>query len=250
MNNKTKTNEKFIEELNDKYNGKIKVLEKYKTKRLKLKFSCYICNLEWLTTPETILRSKHGCPACAKLEFIKKRKKSIDTFLKELVVVHNNKIILIGEYVSNKTPLKLYCNICKNEWFACSTDVIGKGTGCWECAKMRFKGSYNQYLFESRPELKSNSAKLYFIKLYNDLETFYKIGITTTTLKYRFKEMYLYNYQLISEINTTLYEAFLKEQSFTRMFKEYKYIPKHKFGGYTECFSKEIYNVMFPKGAN
>ncbi len=51
--------------------------------------------------------------------------------------------------------------------------------------------------------------------------------------------------QEVSEIKTTLFNAFLKEQKFLIDFKKYKYKPKFGFGGHTECFNKEIYDVMF-----
>ncbi len=56
----------------------------------------------------------------------------------------------------------------------------------------------------------------------------------------------IYNIRLISEVKTTLYNAFIQEQKFIEKFKNYKYEPSIKFDGYTECFKKEIYNVMFP----
>ncbi|MBC8427591.1 MAG: GIY-YIG nuclease family protein [Proteobacteria bacterium] len=100
-------------------------------------------------------------------------------------------------------------------------------------------------LFEAKPELKNIPAILYFIKLYNINEEFYKIGITTKEIASRIKDIRKYKYNIISEIKITLYNAFLKERKFLIDFKEYKYKPKLYFGGHTECFNKEIYNIMF-----
>ena len=116
-------------------------------------------------------------------------------------------------------------------------------SGCPDCFKEKMVGSYNEDLFKVRPDLKDKPAKLYFYRIWNNCEEFYKVGITTT--KKRVINGNYYNTELISEVNMSLYDAWKEEQEFLKKFKTYKYVPNYKFGGYTECFKKEIYNIMF-----
>ena len=84
------------------------------------------------------------------------------------------------------------------------------------------------------------------IKLYNEKEIFYKIGITTKKINSRFSDLSKkYNFKVIAKKETTLENAVNEEKQFLINFNEYKYIPKQKFDGHTECFREEIYNIMF-----
>ena len=56
-----------------------------------------------------------------------------------------------------------------------------------------------------------------------------------------------YNIGKVSIVKTTLLKAKIEEHKFLLNFSNFKYIPNVKFGGHTECFRKEILNVMFPK---
>ncbi|MBC8427402.1 MAG: hypothetical protein H8D97_00775 [Proteobacteria bacterium] len=123
-------------------------------------------------------------------------------------------------------------------------DHLRSKYGCPICATENHPGGYSIELFNDKPRLKNISARLYFYNFYNDIEDFYKIGITAVNER-KFEIRKYYKIRLISEIKTTLYDAFLKEQKFIEDFKEFKYIPNIKFYGWTECFDKNIYSVLF-----
>ncbi len=139
----------------------------------------------------------------------------------------------LTNYINNKSYIQIFCKI--HGWFSQRADAHLRGQGCSLCNKV---GNLN----ESRPDLKNHPAKLYFYRLWNDDEEFYKVGITGTLRVFS-----PYNFEKISELRTTLYDAFREEQAFLKKFIQFRYTPKIKFGGWTECFRKEIYNIMFPK---
>lgn len=60
-----KTNERFVKELSAKF-PLIKPLNKYQTENTKMKFRCLKCGHIWVGLPKSILKSKRGCPVCAK----------------------------------------------------------------------------------------------------------------------------------------------------------------------------------------
>ena len=118
-----------------------------------------------------------------------------------------------------------------------------QGAMCQKCGVDRNKGGYCVTLAERHKDSwQSIDAIVYFLKFYNDDEIFYKIGITKSTLEKRLSWIKCneYNIDVIHTIKTNLYDAIYKERELHEFYSEYRYRPKHKFGGYTECFSKII----------
>lgn len=116
------------------------------------------------------------------------------------------------------------------------------GSNCRKCAQKEVKkeGGYNKTLAErNKCKWSNKSAIVYLVKLFNEDECFYKIGITINSTNLRFMHIKCrnYNMQILKEINTSLYNAVYLEQELHMLLNKYKYIPKNKFDGYTECFS-------------
>lgn len=81
---------------------------------------------------------------------------------------------------------------------------------------------------------------LYLLKFKKDKEEFYKIGITVRSIKERF---YGNNYK-IEEVfikKDFASKIFDMEKELHKQYKVFKYLPKIKFNGYTEC-----YNIKLP----
>jgi len=82
---------------------------------------------------------------------------------------------------------------------------------------------------------------LYLLKVYNDDEVFYKIGITTKTIRKRCRGHVIggYSYDIINTVYDTIHKCFLMEQDIIKNNIGDKYTPKEKFEGWTECFINE-----------
>lgn len=83
-------------------------------------------------------------------------------------------------------------------------------------------------------------GRLYLIKVYNDEEEFYKIGITRSTVYQRYISSTLkhfYKYKVEEEVTGNLLKLYYTEQFLKKVYCNYVYMPKHKFDGRTECFS-------------
>ena len=238
----TKTHNQFVEQSVNKFGNSFIFLNKYRGDKEKINIECKICKKIQNTKPNYHLNSKYGCYTCS----IKGRAKDNTDFIKEAKNTHNDNYIYLSKYINNYTKIKIECKKCNLNFYQLPISHINKGSGCPNCNSP--KGTYDKDYFKSIPQNKTKPAKLYFYKFWNDEEEFYKVGISICVR--RFTLYGKYKIQLISEVNTTLYDAWLKEQEFINNFKEYKYIPKFKFAGHTECFNKEIYNIMFPKGVN
>lgn len=100
------------------------------------------------------------------------------------------------------------------------------------------EGIYTEKTFAKFPHLKTQSGIFYLIRVYNEEESFYKYGISkheTINLRYRGRLVH-YKYDLIFVENTNLYNAWQIETIYKTMLDQYTYKPKHKFGGWTECY--------------
>ena len=59
-----KTNVDFCNEIKDKFNGNIIVLDDYIDKKTKINFHCNACNIDFFTSPQSILHTTYGCKQC------------------------------------------------------------------------------------------------------------------------------------------------------------------------------------------
>lgn len=127
-----KTSEKFTQEM-QQINSAIEILGAYTGDSNNILVRCNVCHNEWSPTPSNLLHRKSGCPKCAK-----NSAKEHNTFVAELREISPS-IRVLGEYVTNKTPLLVTCDIDNHTWSPSPSDLL-KGTGCPVCfAKRRTK---------------------------------------------------------------------------------------------------------------
>ena len=183
-----------------------------------------------------------GCKLCGTASSAKKKSMLLSEFIRKSNLKHNDFYTYLNViYINNHSPVWITCPIHGDFDQLLNDHLAGKG--CDKCGKIasakknlgKFRpnaiGNYNESHFNRKPELKIVPAKLYFFKFWNDTEEFY----STRSFTAKYKK------QLIESVELPLYEAFLET------FKEYKYIPKIKFGGWTECFTSELYNLIYNK---
>lgn len=89
--------------------------------------------------------------------------------------------------------------------------------------------------------MKDINGTLYIVKMSNEDESFIKVGITMRNHKNRLSQIAGYCDYKVEEImtlNTTLYDAWQKEQLILAKNKDMKYEPKQVFHGHTECLNE------------
>lgn len=207
--------------------------EEYITVTDKLKYRCR-------KHPESVHQISHdklkqgrGCPECANENRANHFKHDYD-YVKSVFEDRGYELIS-KEYINNHTPLKYKCKFHGVQKI--TFQALLTGQSCSLCTK---QGSYNSVLAEkNKNEWIRTPANVYIIKGYNEMEQFYKIGITTQTISSRFNHgKFPYNYKVVDVIETNLYDASYLEDKLHEEHKLYAYIPDVKFNGYTECFSK------------
>ena len=201
---------------------------------------------DWILT-HNFTNSKYGCSKCSDktwtLEKIRIASKKIHN---NKFKIHNLLFKLSG--VKQRTHIDLECNDCGHRDLVQTDTHINKESGCNGACKLVGHRKSQIEQLKHNPTLANELAKLYFLKFSNYDEIFYKIGKTIRSIENRFESREYKNY-VIEEVKviegTHLWVA-EQEDKFIETFKDYQYTPKLKFGGHTECFKKEIYNIMFP----
>jgi len=135
------------------------------------------------------------------------------------------------KYITKKTKSIVGCPI--HGEFKITPEKLSEGIGCFNCGVEKRIGKtrmINKNTYES--------TGLYVIELSNELEAFYKVGITSNTST-RFNPIKRYGYT----VKIVYYEIFGRSKSLTyeklflEDFKKYKIQPKIRFEGDTECLS-------------
>jgi len=102
---------------------------------------------------------------------------------------------------------------------------------------------YKEWI-ESCGEHGKTWGTLYVVRLKNNYESFIKVGITTTSLDRRFRDV-PYGYEVLAtEKVYSVKKLYLLEQHLHRRLVRYRYTPKQYFSGYTECYRDNIEKVV------
>lgn len=119
-----KTNEQYVSEATKMG---LLPLEKYIDKKTSILHKCLLCGKEFNVTPTSVLRkTKYGCRSCGQRD-------TQETFEEKLKNI-NDKILVVGTYVDNKTKIKCRCLVdgCGCEWYQRPNDLL-QGIGCPRC---------------------------------------------------------------------------------------------------------------------
>ena len=139
-----KTYEEFINEIQNKFDGRIAVLGQYIDQKTKIEFYCNECGNRWMTTPMSILKTSNGCPECSRRLIRKKlitknietSGRFIDLYPELARMIDNEKNIDIniedfsphsGQYVWLK------CEVCGYSWKSRIANIVKNKDNCPKC---------------------------------------------------------------------------------------------------------------------
>lgn len=115
----------FINEELLRHDKGIVLIGDYTNCRTKTTFRCEHGH-EWSTVASSVLRGR-GCPECSSIQLTKDK-------VNEILSADGRGILMIGEYINNKTKTRFKCNL-GHEWDAITTNVMIRKTGCPHCSK-------------------------------------------------------------------------------------------------------------------
>lgn len=186
-------------------------------------------------------KSGSGCPKCAKLNSGASQRKSKETYLKQLINLYGDTYDLSKvEYKNKYSPVTLVCKT-HGEFSQQAVNLL-KGKGCGKCQRkiLADEGVINSGFGRSRWIKMCNRKQIeptfYLLKIFNEEEVFYKVGITSETIQERFRRL-PYSYEVIYKISGNALLVYETELLMKRLIKKVAYTPKLEFGGATECFS-------------
>lgn len=125
---------------NDDFLKKVKLLdsnyiplEPYISSHTKIKFKHLTCGTEFLMKPNNFLNGQR-CPSC--MEFIrrKKKRKTHETFVKEIKEKYKDEYTVLGTYKTKETKILVKHNICNSTWEITPHNLLA-GHQCPQCAK-------------------------------------------------------------------------------------------------------------------
>ena len=237
----------FIKKANNIHKNKYDYTNvSYVNSKTKIEIICPIHGSFWQFTNNHLSGNKmgegcigNGCPKCNGEKHkhwnrtINKRR---DDFIKRANGIHGNKYNYDNiEYLNVRTPIYITCLI-HGDFKQSPGHHIFRKQGCPQCAK-RSQGNAKMFYGDDNTE-----ARVYFINFFNDEENFYKIGITCNEKRFWNRHL-VYNIKHLYAIKVNQKQAGWVEQQFKEIYNKYKYEPKTKFGGWTECFVFETCEI-------
>lgn len=185
-----------------------------------------------------------GCPFCHRVFFGHKRKTQ-EQVIEQFIKVHGYKYdYSLVVYKKKTEKVKIICRT--HGVFEQLAREHARGSGCRECT---FRGWSRTKFVKLCGKHNQGDGLLYLIKILGDGEEFYKMGITSMSVFERFRGSRIkpYSFNVVKEARLAGDVIYDLENQLKFLMKEYTYTPKHKFKGYTECFShipKEVHRLL------
>lgn len=207
-----------------------------------LKFNCLKCGSVFEATWDDI-HSNRGCAYCKGKRV--NETNSIYSLRPDLVKFFKNKDDSKNRTCGSDKKIIVRCPLCEFEKLMSPSDLTKRGFSCNKCNPdfgiTRTNEVYSVIQANrNKAKWSDKFTKLYIVKMFDEFEYFYKIGIGVKGAKKRFADKcdIKYDYEIICEYDFTLYDGIKIEHILHDYFHIYKYKPNIKFKGYTECFSE------------
>ena len=221
-------------------------LMKYVNNRTKIKIKCNECSNVFKMQPDAH-KSGQKCPKCAKKLQGKWGIRSKEELLNAFNKVHKNKFIYdLSNYIDSSSKIDVICPIHGN--FKTTSAMHMTGRDCYLCSRELTGWSKSRWLKAGSKSRNFDLFKVYFIRCWNENESFYKIGRTFQKISKRFhcKTDMPYNYELLKIIESNNGEKIYNlEYELHRLHNKnnLKYMPEIYFPGMFECYSDLLIKI-------
>ncbi len=207
-------------------------LTEYTTKRNQVTITCLIHGDFEMEAAAHMKGS--NCPAC-----VGNKKLNTAEFIKKAKAVHGvgTYDYSLVKYENIHTKVIIGCNQC-SETFEQKPHSHLYAHGCPDCNAI---SGWQRSDFEAACKKNNGQGFLYLIKCNGKGENFYKVGITSNTIKRRFNGPLAmpYNFEVLKIIEGRGAEVYDMETQIHQLLKAHHYTPCVFFGGSSnECFSQ------------
>lgn len=213
-------------------------LAEYMGSNEKITIVCNSCHARFTPTPSSHIHGKTGCRKCSAKALGKRQSSNATEFAMKAKSIHGEKYSY--DKVEYVTALKKVIITCHTHGdFKIRPNDILKGQGCAKCARNSSVG-FSKARFVRACSEKNRVAKLYLVKMTNDLEVFYKVGITSRSVSQRLREGGIcYECEIVFEVHEQAAFIYDLEKRIHKLLSKYRYNPLIPFAGSAkECFHK------------
>ena len=152
-----KTTEEYKHDLYEKYNGKIICKGEYINNSTKILHYCTKHNYDYMSTPNCVLTSKHGCPLCGE-EALKEHTDSLRVFDDEdyqklLDERFGGNIICLENVKASNTSIKHFCKKHQYEYMSPPARVLQNKYGCKFCGAEAHTQSLEEKLEKTKKRI-------------------------------------------------------------------------------------------------
>lgn len=239
------TTESIIKKLKTFHPDKDYSKVQYNTGKTKIEIICKEHG-SYFNTPENLLKGQN-CKQCARKN---KKKYSLKHYINKAREKHRDKydysLIKSVKGCLDKVPI-----VCPEHgiFYQC-IGYHSRGVGCYKCGMEYIKNSFKtfhkkRFLGGVRKSewlsiQRNREATLYVVRLFNDTESFLKIGITFNKVSKRLCQI-KYNKEILFTYSSLDADfVFELEKHCKTKFKNQKILPNTLFKGYTECLDISI----------
>jgi hypothetical protein len=209
----------------------------YKNNYTAIKIYCNKHKCYFTQTPKSHLKSDiGGCKDCiAEHLKITYKKKSYEDFVRQAELIYNTYYQYRFDTFVYRLNVDVICPV--HGEFSTTQKKFLNSYGCSVCHPKKYVDTIAFTKTNYVTLCENTGSNLYLIKLSNDNEIFYKIGISNNP-KRRFK---FFDKKYKVEVLSLLYLKDVStiwdlEKQFHKTFKSFKYKPNNKFHGDNECF--------------
>lgn len=186
----------------------------------------------------------HNCPVCNNESRNNKNRFKIEDLIHVFNEIHDSKYDYSRSvYVNIDTPIEIVCPI-HGSFNQTPYHHKKQKSGCPKCTKST---PFSRSRYVKSCENNNGMSSLYLIRMFNDNESFYKVGITKHSINRRFNKN-PYNIEVLEIVNAEAGYVYDLETLAHRLLRKYQYTPLICFGGgETECFSeipKDVLNLI------
>ncbi len=161
------TQEQYIEELK-KRNPMVELVGEYTDTTTKTKHHCLTHDVYWDVMPSSVLAGK-GCKLCHGERISKTLTKTQEQYIEELSHKNPN-VILIGEYINDRTGVLHRCLIHDYEWTISPNSVLA-GHGCPLCRSKKISQKKNKGREQYEKELAKKNPTVILLGDYINIKT-------------------------------------------------------------------------------
>jgi len=244
IENSTKTNDKFIEEIIELYGNKYDFSKTVYTGAFnKVTVICKKHGEQKVSANN--LLSGRSCSECNKENFRDKMEKEFPNKAKE---VHGDSYdYSLVKYKNNRKSVEIRCKR-HDHIFLLSPNKHLNGNGCPICAKEVMNRWTINAIIKNKEAFDNKTGECYLFKISSNSEIYYKIGFTSITSEDRIKliigELPNYKCEIIARFNGSLMNSIKLEKVLHKFYDSKRFkIPPLNFGGKTELFNLDEYDI-------